>query len=136
MHDGRTPTAAELDERRREDVARCLRVSGSPSTNARERRSRPPNRPELLDALTAEAPGLLVRLQVCRGKESRDIARALARSLRALRRDAVMPRSLRDVPRRGGAAARRRARAAAFRELAARLAGGPSLREPLADRRN
>jgi hypothetical protein len=85
MEENRTPTAIELDEQRRDAIARTLRAwivehERLKATGAEALGD------GLLDALTSEALGLLVRLQVCRGLDRNAVAHGLARSLAAFAR--------------------------------------------------
>jgi hypothetical protein len=130
MEERRTPTAAKLDEQRRDAAARTLgawiveherlKASGTQALRA-----------DVLDALTSEALGLLVRLQVCRGLEANAVAQGLARSLAGFARQYEQRAARPDAAERELDASR----AATLRDLMAVLGGMPA-QEPPADRRN
>ena len=131
MEEERPPTASELDERRRDDVARTVRAWIVEHERLKAGGSDEPA-PAWLDRLTAEALGLLVRLQVCRGLAADSVARGLARSLDAFADQYATCAALPDAAERELDAAR----AATFRELVSVLAGTVPPQESPAHRRN
>jgi hypothetical protein len=131
MDEERTPTAGELDARRREVVARTLDawIEEHERLTARGAGAPPAGR---LDALTAEAVGLLVRLQVCRGLGADAVARGLAESLAEGAAHYAECAAVPEAAERDLDAAR----AATFRALVALLGGGAPPPAPPAARRD
>jgi hypothetical protein len=125
-----TPTGTELDTVRRQAVARTLRAWVVEHERLLVGGADEPA-PDWLDRLTAEALGLLVRLQVCRGFDTNAVAQGLARSLEAF---ALHFEECAEWP---DAAEREldSSRASTFRELMAVLGGTP-VQETPAHRRN
>lgn len=118
MEERRTPTATELDELRRDGPARTLRAWIAEHERLQVGGADEPA-PGWLDVLTAEALGLLVRLQVCRGLDAEGVAHGLVNSL------AVFARHYDECAAWPNAAEREldASRAATFRELIALLGG-------------
>jgi hypothetical protein len=118
MEARRIPTATELDEQRRDAAARTLRAWIAEHERLQVGGADEPA-PGWLDLLSAEALGLLVRLQVCRGLNADGVARGLANSLEAFARQYEECAAWPNAAERELDASR----AATFRELMALLGG-------------